>query len=43
MSARSLRPLFGPSPMAVLGACGDAAKWGHWMAREIGTQEAVHA
>lgn len=29
---RDLRPLFDPRSVAVLGASGDPAKWGHWIA-----------
>jgi len=29
---RDLRPLFDPRSVAVLGASGDPAKWGHWVA-----------
>ncbi len=32
-SDRSLRPLFAPSSVAVLGASEDPRKWGHWLAR----------
>ncbi|MGH3116096.1 MAG: acetate--CoA ligase family protein [Gaiellales bacterium] len=30
---RDLRPLFDPRSVAVVGASNDAAKWGHWLAR----------
>ena len=30
---RDLRPLFEPRSVAVVGASNDAAKWGHWLAR----------
>lgn len=33
MSDRSLRALFSPDSVAVLGASDDPAKWGHWLAR----------
>jgi acetate---CoA ligase (ADP-forming) len=31
--SRSLRPLFDPRSVAILGASNDPAKWGHWLAR----------
>ena len=30
---RDLRPLFEPRSVAIVGASNDAAKWGHWLAR----------
>ncbi len=36
---RSLRPLFAPSSVAVLGASEDPRKWGHWLARGALTGE----
>jgi acyl-CoA synthetase (NDP forming) len=31
--SRSLRPLFDPRSVAIVGASNDPAKWGHWLAR----------
>ena len=30
---RDLSPLFEPRSVAIVGASNDAAKWGHWLAR----------
>jgi acetate---CoA ligase (ADP-forming) len=38
---RDLRPLFEPRSVAVVGASNDAAKWGHWLARNAVKGEAL--